>query len=79
MVFLLYCSAFAENIPPVPTLIIAVSESGGANAFFASEVEQTLIVEGNALADKLKIHFMITCANFRQQSEYHIDDTGCLV
>ena len=64
-----YFSAFAESIPPVPTQIIAVSEGGGANAFFASEDEHSHIVDGNALADKLNTRFMITCANFRQQSK----------
>ncbi|XP_058176550.1 rho GTPase-activating protein 190 [Anopheles ziemanni] len=50
-------SAFSLNIPNLPMQIVAVSEQGGANAFFASELSQLLITEGNAIADKLRAHF----------------------
>uniref|UniRef100_A0A1A9W961 Rho-GAP domain-containing protein n=1 Tax=Glossina brevipalpis TaxID=37001 RepID=A0A1A9W961_9MUSC len=38
----------------IPLQIIAITESGGANAFFSSEICQFLITEGNSLADRFK-------------------------
>ena len=61
-------SAFAATSPPVPTKILAVTESGGASAFFSNSESQNLITEGNALADKKGASFMTTSANFHQQS-----------
>ncbi|XP_053666685.1 rho GTPase-activating protein 190 [Anopheles marshallii] len=50
-------SAFSLNIPNLPMQIVAVSEQGGVNAFFNSELSQLLITEGNTIADKLRAHF----------------------
>ncbi|XP_040172171.1 rho GTPase-activating protein 190 isoform X3 [Anopheles arabiensis] len=50
-------SAFSLNIPNLPMQIVAVSEQGGVNAFFNSELSQLLITEGNGIADKLRAHF----------------------
>ncbi|XP_064634058.1 rho GTPase-activating protein 190-like isoform X4 [Lineus longissimus] len=59
---------FASGIQQAPTLILAVTESGGANAFFSNEYTQALITEGNAIADRLRARFMTTSANFQQQT-----------
>lgn len=37
---------------------MAITDSGGANAFFNNELCQMLITDGNAVADKLRAHFM---------------------
>ncbi|XP_074660547.1 rho GTPase-activating protein 190-like [Tubulanus polymorphus] len=58
---------FLAANPQAPILILAVTESGGANAFFANEFTQSLITEGNAIADELNAKFMTTSANFAQQ------------
>ncbi|XP_053678662.1 rho GTPase-activating protein 190 [Anopheles nili] len=50
-------SAFSLNIPNLPMQIVAVSELGGVNAFFNNELSQSLITEGNTIADKLQAHF----------------------
>lgn len=52
------CSAFSMNIPNLPMQLMAITDSGGANAFFNNEMCQMLITEGNAVADKLRAHFM---------------------
>ena len=49
--------------------ILAVTETGGADAFFSNECAQSLLTEGNALADRLHASFTTTCTNFQQQSE----------
>lgn len=64
-----YFSSFTAHSPPVPTKILAVTESGGASAFFSNLESQSLITEGNALADQRGASFMTTCANFQQQSK----------
>lgn len=38
--------------------LMAITDSGGANAFFNNDLCQMLITEGNAVADKLRAHFM---------------------
>lgn len=50
-------SAFSMNIPNLPMQIVAITEPGGVNSFFNSELCQILITEGNSLADKLRAHF----------------------
>jgi hypothetical protein len=65
------CSAFLNQIHSVPTKILAVTESGAANAFFSNDHTQHLLVEGNKIADdRPLVSFMVTSANFQQQSEY---------
>lgn len=38
--------------------LIAITDNGGANAFFNNELCQILITEGNTVAEKLRAHFM---------------------
>lgn len=40
--------------------LLAITDNGGANAFFNNDLCQMLITEGNAVADKLRAHFMTT-------------------
>ncbi|KAL9878907.1 rho GTPase-activating protein 190 isoform 2-T9 [Glossina fuscipes fuscipes] len=47
----------------IPLQIITITESGGANAFFSSEICQFLITEGNSLADRFKASFMTFSAD----------------
>lgn len=47
----------------IPLQLIAITESGGANAFFSSEICQFLITEGNSLADRYKASFMTFSAD----------------
>ncbi|KAM8720046.1 hypothetical protein ACLKA7_006148 [Drosophila subpalustris] len=47
----------------IPLQIVAVTESGGVNAFFNNEICQFLITEGNALADRFKGSFMTFSAD----------------
>ena len=46
------------NIPNLPMQIVAITDSGGVSAFFSNELCQVLITEGNAVADKLRSHFV---------------------
>lgn len=46
------------NIPNLPMQLLAITDNGGASAFFTNDVCQMLITEGNAVADKLRAHFM---------------------
>ena len=63
-------SAFADSIrnqmQVIPILILAVTDSGG---FFTDEFSQSLITDGNLLADNLGGEFKMTTANFQQQSK----------
>ncbi|XP_019844517.2 rho GTPase-activating protein 190 isoform X2 [Bactrocera dorsalis] len=56
-------SVLAVQNSNIPLQIIAVTESGGANAFFNSEICQFLITEGNSLADRCKGNFMTFSAD----------------
>ncbi|XP_017869928.1 PREDICTED: rho GTPase-activating protein 190 isoform X6 [Drosophila arizonae] len=47
----------------IPLQLVAVTESGGVNAFFNNEICQFLITEGNALADRYKGSFMTFSAD----------------
>lgn len=67
--FFLCCSAFSMNIPNLPIQILAVTDSGGANAFFNNDVSHLLITEGNATADRLHAHFMTSSSTCQQKSE----------
>lgn len=67
--FLLSCSAFSTNIPNLPIQIMAVTDTGGANAFFSNDLSHLLITEGNAIADKLEAHFMTSASSCQQKSE----------
>jgi glucocorticoid receptor DNA-binding factor 1 len=50
-------NAFSINIPNLPMQIVSVTD-GGVTSFFNNELTQMLITEGNALADKLRAHFV---------------------
>lgn len=56
------------NIPNLPIQILAVTDSGAANAFFNNDLCHTLITEGNATADRLHAHFMTSSASCQQKS-----------
>lgn len=58
------------NIPNIPIQILAVTETGSANAFFSSDLSHQLITEGNAVADKLQAHFMTSSSTSQQKSNY---------
>ena len=67
------CRAFAMRLPAVPKLLLAIVDSGGSAAsFFSNNFSQTMITEGNAIADQLEAHFMTSTANFQQQSKYEM-------
>lgn len=57
------------NIPNLPIQIMAVTDSGGANAFFSNDLSHLLITEGNATADRLHAHFMTTTSSCQQKSK----------
>ena len=60
----------AVVIPPnIPTKILAITESGGASAFFSSDFSQSIISEGNIVADDIGASFMMTSSNFQNQSK----------
>lgn len=61
--FVCIFSVLAVQNSNIPLQIIAVTESGGANAFFNSEICQFLITEGNSLADRCKGNFMTFSAD----------------
>ena len=58
------------NIPNLPIQIMAVTETGGANAFFSNDLSHLLITEGNATADRLQAHFMTSSSSFQQKSTF---------
>ncbi|GAB6029022.1 hypothetical protein CHUAL_004810 [Chamberlinius hualienensis] len=63
--------AFSMNIPNLPIQILAVTESGGANAFFSSNLSQLLIKDGNAIADQLQAHFMTATSTSQQKTAFY--------
>lgn len=65
-----FLSAFSMNIPNIPIQILAVTETGSANAFFSSDLSHQLITEGNAVADKLQAHFMTSSSTSQQKSNF---------
>ncbi|XP_044766017.1 rho GTPase-activating protein 190 isoform X2 [Coccinella septempunctata] len=64
-------NAFSMNIPNLPMQILAVTDSGGANAFFNNELGHLLITEGNTTADRLNAHFMTFTANVLQKATFY--------
>ncbi|XP_076307081.1 LOW QUALITY PROTEIN: rho GTPase-activating protein 190-like [Tachypleus tridentatus] len=64
-------SAFSMNIPNIPVQILAVTETGSANAFFSSDLSHQLITEGNAVADKLQAHFMTSISTCQQKTAFY--------
>lgn len=65
-------SAFSMNIPNLPIQIMAVTDSGGANAFFSSDLSHLLMTEGNAVADRLQAHFMTSSSSCQQKSKFSL-------
>lgn len=57
------------NIPNLPMQLMAITDSGGANAFFNNDLCQMLITEGNAVADKLRAHFMTSAGGTQLKCE----------
>ncbi|KAJ8665241.1 hypothetical protein QAD02_006903 [Eretmocerus hayati] len=64
-------NAFSHNIPNLPIQIMAVTDTGGANAFFTNDLSHHLITEGNATADKLGAHFMTTSSSFQEKTAFY--------
>ncbi|XP_065352471.1 rho GTPase-activating protein 190 isoform X6 [Cloeon dipterum] len=62
--------AFSANIPNLPIQILAVTDSGGANAFFGSDLSHQLITGGNIVADRLGAHFMTSSASSQQKTAF---------
>lgn len=58
------------NIPNLPIQIMAVTDVGGANAFFTSDLCHLLITEGNATADRLQAHFTTSNSSFQHKSNF---------
>lgn len=48
---------------------MAVTDSGGANAFFNCDISHQLITEGNATADRLGAHFLTSTSNSQHKSK----------
>nr|CAD7574704.1 unnamed protein product [Timema californicum] len=63
-------NAFSMNIPNLPIQILAVTDTGGANAFFSSDLSHLLITEGNATADRLQAHFMTSTSSCQQKTAF---------
>ncbi|XP_032451674.1 rho GTPase-activating protein 190 isoform X7 [Nasonia vitripennis] len=63
--------AFSHNIPNLPIQIMAVTDTGGANAFFTNDLSHHLITEGNATADKLQAHFMTSSSSCQQKTAFY--------
>uniref|UniRef100_A0A0C9QV64 RhoGAPp190_1 protein n=1 Tax=Fopius arisanus TaxID=64838 RepID=A0A0C9QV64_9HYME len=64
-------NAFSMNIPNLPIQIMAVTDTGGANAFFSSDLSHLLITEGNATADRLQAHFMTSASSCQQKTAFY--------
>ncbi|XP_022207896.1 rho GTPase-activating protein 190 isoform X1 [Nilaparvata lugens] len=64
-------NAFSMNIPNLPIQIMAVTDIGGANAFFSNDLSHQLITEGNATADRLQAHFMTSTSSFQQKTAFY--------
>ncbi|KAL1130273.1 hypothetical protein AAG570_013211 [Ranatra chinensis] len=68
---LFFFSAFSMNIPNLPIQILAVTDTGGASAFFSNDLSHQLITEGNATADRLQAHFMTSTSSFQQKTAFY--------
>ncbi|XP_076751830.1 rho GTPase-activating protein 190 isoform X3 [Xylocopa sonorina] len=64
-------NAFSMNIPNLPIQIMAVTDTGGANAFFSNDLSHLLMTEGNAIADKLQAHFMTSASSCQQKTAFY--------
>ncbi|XP_033341440.1 rho GTPase-activating protein 190 isoform X1 [Megalopta genalis] len=64
-------NAFSMNIPNLPIQIMAVTDTGGANAFFSNDLCHLLITEGNATADRLQAHFMTSASSCQQKTAFY--------
>ncbi|XP_024940341.1 rho GTPase-activating protein 190 isoform X7 [Cephus cinctus] len=64
-------NAFSMNIPNLPIQIMAVTDTGGANAFFSNDLSHLLITEGNATADRLQAHFMTSASSCQQKTAFY--------
>ncbi|XP_076178703.1 rho GTPase-activating protein 190 isoform X4 [Ptiloglossa arizonensis] len=64
-------NAFSMNIPNLPIQIMAVTDTGGANAFFSNDLSHLLITEGNATADRLQAHFMTLASSCQQKTAFY--------
>ncbi|XP_053593266.1 rho GTPase-activating protein 190 isoform X1 [Microplitis demolitor] len=64
-------NAFSMNIPNLPIQIMAVTDTGGANAFFSNDLSHMLITEGNATADRLQAHFMTSASSCQQKTAFY--------
>lgn len=60
------------NIPNLPMQIMAITDNGGATAFFNNELSQMLITEGNAVADRLRAHFMTSAIGSQLKRKFFI-------
>lgn len=50
--------------------LMAITDTGGANAFFNNDLCQMLITEGNGVADKLRAHFMTSAGGNQLKCKY---------
>ncbi|XP_066603982.1 rho GTPase-activating protein 190 isoform X2 [Prorops nasuta] len=64
-------NAFSMNIPNLPIQIMAVTDNGGANAYFSNDLSHLLITEGNATADRLQAHFMTSASSCQQKTAFY--------
>lgn len=64
-------NAFSMNIPNLPIQVLAVTDTGGASAFFSNDLSHLLITEGNATADRLKAHFMTSVSACQQKTAFY--------
>ena len=65
-------SVFSASVPHLPIQILAVTDSGGANALFSSQLTHQLITEGNHIADRLQAHFMTSTSTCQQKSAFYL-------
>nr|CAI5846228.1 unnamed protein product [Callosobruchus analis] len=63
-------NAFSMNIPNLPIQILAVTDGGGASAFFNDDLSQMLITEGNAIADRLQAHYMTSTSSMQHKTAF---------
>ncbi|XP_043226331.1 rho GTPase-activating protein 190-like isoform X3 [Amphibalanus amphitrite] len=65
-------NVFSASVPHLPVQILAVTDSGGANALFSSQLTHQLITEGNHIADRLQAHFMTSTSTCQQKSAFYL-------
>ena len=49
-----------------------MTDTGGANALFSSQLTHQLITEGNHIADRLQAHFMTSTSTCQQKSAFYL-------